>query len=485
MSKLKSISVNSIWYLLYQVFNVLFPFVMTLYGARILLPEGVGHVLSAQNIATYFAIFAFLGIPTYGRREISKARNNNEELSRIYSELFIINTVSTVCFCIAYLGVVFIVPDFRNALPLYLVTGGAIALNFFNNSWLFEGLEDFRFISLRNIIFKAASLVLLFVLVRSQSDYLLFAFIMVLGLYGNYILNIFYAPRLVRFTLNGLNFRRHMAPIFALVAVNLAIELYSLVDVTMIRFLKGEEFVSYYFYAQGINKVLQQVLNTFTIVIVPRLALYYSEKQTSQFSSLISKSLNTIIVLALPMIAGIEVVANNAIVALYGTEYEASVPVLRLLIVLLIVSPVGYLLGSRVLLVTGHEKKMALCVWAGAIVNVIGNFILIPRLGELGAACASVISEVCVAVVYVILGHKYYTLDLKLSEIIKVLTGTALMAGAAYAAGFVSDNLLIRLAAQILAGALTYALVLLITRESLVTDYWKRLTSNTLPKLFR
>ena len=472
MSKPKSIALNSIWYLMYQVFNVLFPFILTLYGARVLLPVGVGRVISAQNIASYFALFAFLGIPTYGRREISKARNDKLALSRIYSELFIINTISTLCFCIVYLGLVFIVPEFRAALPLYLITGGAIALTFFNNSWLFEGVEDFRFISLRNITFKAASLVLLFILVRDESDYLMFALIMVMGTAGNYILNVFFTPRVVKFTLQGLDFRRHLTPIFALVAVNIAIELYSLVDVTMLRFLKGETSAAFYFYAQGINKVLQQVINSFTIVIVPRLALYYKEKKSAEFNSLVSKSLNTIIVLALPMIVGVEVVAGNAIYALYGPEYTTSVPVLRTLIVLLIVSPVGYLLGSRILLVTGHEFKMTLCVWIGAVVNVVCNFVLIPRLGEIGAAAASVISEVCVAVIYIIMGRHFYKLTYKMSSVVKVVVGSLLMGLAAFGAGLLFDNVILKLIVQVVSGVVVYFVVLLVTKEEMVVEYW-------------
>lgn len=475
MSKHKSIAVNSIWYLVYQVFNVLFPFILTLYGARVLLPEGVGRVISAQNIATYFALFAFLGIPTYGRREISKARNDKIALSRIYTELVVINTVSTLCFCVVYLSLILVVPDFRSDLLLYLVTGGAIALNFFNNSWLFEGVEDFRFISLRNISFKLVSLILLFALVRDENDYLVFAFIMVFGTAGNYILNVFYAPHVVRLNFSRLNFRRHMGPIFALVAVNIAIELYSLVDVTMLRFLKGETAAAFYFYAQGINKVLQQVINSFTIVIVPRLALYYKEKKSPEFSLLVSKSLNTIIVLALPMIMGVEVVAGNAITALYGPDYATSIPVLRTLIVLLIVSPVGYLLGSRILLVTGHEFKMTVCVWIGAVVNIICNFLLIPFLGEIGAAAASVISEVVVAVIYVLLGRKFYKLSLKLSEVVKVLAGTVLMGGAAYFAGFIVDNVIVKLIIQVCTGVVVYFVFMLIVKESMVTEYWDKL----------
>lgn len=478
MSKPKSIAANSIWYLIYQVFNVIFPFITTLYAGRILLPEGVGKVISAQNIATYFALLAFLGIPTYGRREIAKVRDDKEALSKIYSELMVINAASTFVFCVLYVGLIFIVPDFRSQLPLYLVVGGAIALNFLNNSWFFEGLEDFKFISIRNIIFKAGSFILLVLLVHNVSDYLWYALITVLGTAGNYILNVLYAPRYVKFSLSGLDLTRHMSPVFALLAVNIAIELYSQIDVTMIRFIVGEKNVAYYSYANGINKILQQVINTFTIVVVPRLTLYFKDSLTAEFNALLSKTLNAIFVLALPMICGIEVVASTAIIALYGPAYADSVPVLRLLAVLLIISPVGYLLGSRVLLVAGKEKLMARCVWAGAVVNIIGNAILIPLFFEKGAAAASILSELCVAVVYIFLGKRYFKIAIDWSEVWKVLLGCILMGACARGCMLITDILLLRLVIQVIAGVAVYGIVLKVTSEKLMSEYLTKFFSH-------
>ena len=477
MNKPKSIAINSVYYLIYQVLNVLYPFVMTLYAARILMPAAVGRVGIAQNLASYFVILSFLGIPTYGKREISKARGDKDKLSKLYSELLVINGISTLIFGALYVTLVLSLDQYRANLPLYLITGGAIALNFINNSWLFEGLEEFKFISIRNMIFKGLAMVLLLILVKDEGDYLIYAGLLVFGNFGNYILNIIYAPRITRFTTKGLSFRRHMKPILALVTVNLAIELYSLVDVTMLGHMKGETSVAYYQYAQGINKILQQVINTFTIVIVPRLALYFKEGKTLEFKNLVTKALNTIIVLALPMVAGIWVVADSAIRLLYGDEFINSVPVLRMVAFLVIVSPIGYLLGSRILLVTGHENQMVLCVAVGAAVNIIGNCFFIRLYSEQGAAVSSVISEIVVMVIYICLGSRYYKAEISLMETIKVLFATALMTVSAYFIGTLAEGLILKLLLQILTGASVYFITLLITKEGLVSEYSARLIS--------
>ena len=101
MSK-KSLSKNSIFYLIYTVLNVLFPFLTGVYVARVLLPDAIGEVAYAQNIAQYFVVFAFLGLPTYGLREIAKARDDKQELNKLYSELLSINFISTTIFLSIY-----------------------------------------------------------------------------------------------------------------------------------------------------------------------------------------------------------------------------------------------------------------------------------------------------------------------------------------------------------------------------------------------
>lgn len=407
---MKSLSKGGIFYLIYNVANIAFPFITGIYVARILYPETIGKITAAQNLAQYFIILAFLGIPTYGVREIAKTRSNDNERSKVYSELLIINLISTCTFTLVYIFVVLNVNEYRSNLSLYLVIGLSIALNAFNNSWLYDGLEEFRFISIRNIVFKIICFGLLILFVRSSSDYLIYAAITVIGVAGNYIVNMLYAPKYVRFSTRGLEFKKHLKPIFMLVVVNLAIELYTLVDITMMNFMCSEKNIAFYKYGSSIQKMLLQVVNSFTMVIVPRLSLYYKEKKENDFNHLVSKGLKLIILIAVPLIIGIFFTSDFLIIKMYGEEYNSSATVLKYLSLLLLISPIGYLLGSRMLLVTGNEGKMIIAVGTGAVVNILGNAVLIPLFQELGATIASVISEIVIMFVYVFLGRNHYKL---------------------------------------------------------------------------
>ena len=467
----KSLTKNSIYYLVCQVLNVVFPFLTGMYVARILMPEAVGKVAYAQNIAQYFAILAFLGIPTYGIREVSKLRNNKELLSKTYTELMVINFVSTSIFLLLYVLLILNVSRFKEDIYLYYITGGSIILNYINNTWLFDGLEEFRFTSIRNIIFKFICFFLLVLLVKTKEDYCIYAFINVFGTGGNYLINMFYTRKYVKLDFTNMRLKNHLKPIMILVTVNLAIELYSLVDVSMLGWFCDKKHVAFYSYGNKICGIFRQLINSFTMVVVPRLAFYYGGKDKENFNRLISKTLKIIMVLGIPIMGGIQLTANNAIILLYGEKFIPSAGILKLLSLTLIISPVGYLLGSRVLLVTNNEKKMVLSVGAGAVINIICNYFLIQNYYEVGAAVASVISEFVVMIIYVYLGRKFYILVDFSRTLMKTIFATVIMMILLSILGLLFKSIISVLIIQVLVGVISYFLILILLKEQLVVEF--------------
>lgn len=474
----KSLTKNSIFYLIYEVLNVVFPFLTGMYVARVLLADSIGQVAYAQNIAQYFVIFSFLGIPTYGMREVAKTKKNKDDLNRLYTELMIINTVSTLVFLVIYLSMVFLIQSFRSQITLFLVVGLSIALNFLNNSWLYTGLEEFPYISVRNVFFKVISFVLLVFLVKDTDDYMKYASITAIGTAGNYLMNITHARKFVSIDFKGLKFKKHLRPIFFLVVVNLAIEIYTLVDTTMLGILCDDKNVAFYSYGSKINKIFLQIVNTFTMVLVPRISAYYKEKRMNEFNNLLTKVLEIIVLLALPMIVGIQFTADFLIVEIYGEIYINSAYVLRILSLVLLISPVGYLLGSRVLLVAGREKKMVFCVSVGAIINVLANVILIPLCQEFGAAIASVISEVIVMAIYVKYGSYIFSLKKLRKSILKIVIAIIFMSVYLYICTLLPIygwNLIIL---QFFGAIIVYAILLILLRESIITEMLVKIVHN-------
>lgn len=470
----KSLTKNSFFYFIYNVLNMVFPFLTSMYVARILPPTMIGEVAYAQNIVSYFTILAFLGLPTYGLREISKARYHYEELCKLFSELFIINFISTVVFSSIYYGMILLVPDFQNNLLLYSVVGITVILNMLNIGWLFEGLEEFRYVSIRNAVFKFIMFALLLLIVRGPDDMIPYVLITILGVAGNNAVNVFFSRKFIKFQWHGLHFARHMKSIFMLVMVNLAIEIYSLVGTSMLGALATKESVAFYTYADKTNSILKQITNTITMVLVPRIALYYGEGKMEDFNILLTKALKILVLLAVPIIVGMQFTADFLFPSLFGAAYIQAAAVERILCLGLLIAPIGYLLGSRVLLVSGKENKMALCVSAGAVTNVIGNYVLIRSFNEIGAAMACLIGELVVASLYINYGRTVFSLYPLRKNVLNVFLAGAVMALYLFTCNLILSYGWPRLILQVLGSAFVYAVALWVLKDSVFCEFGNR-----------
>jgi|GEM_PF-2859468 len=134
-------------------------------------------------------------------------------------------------------------------------------------------------------------------------------------------------------------------------------------------------------------------------------------------------------------------------------------------------SPIGYLLGSRVMLITNQERKMFISVSIGAIVSLIGNFILIKQFAEYGAAIALIISEIVIMIVYITFSHKYFKLIKVIPSILKVFTASIGMIVLLYIESQLSLSIYIKLLIQIISSAFVYFGILLLVKENTVSEY--------------
>lgn len=477
MAQQKSITKNSIYYLLHNILNVVFPLITGIYVAHVVLPDRIGDVVSAQNIAQYFVLLSFLGIPTYGMREISKVRDDKKALGKLYSELMVINSISTLFFAICYYAIILLIPHYSENISVYAITGIGIIFNFINNTWLYEGLEEFKFTSIRSIVMKVLSFVALIIFVRGPEDYLIYAFISVMGVAGNYIFNIAYSHKICRFSIKELDLKRHLKPVLFLFVVNIAIELYTLVDTTMLSFMAPSANVAYYSYGHKIFNIFKSITNSFTMVIVPRLVYCYGKDNNIQFNRLLSKTLCIICWIAFPLIIGIQFVAGSVVTFIYGDVFINSAYVLRIVSLLLLVSPVGYLLGSRVLLVSNNESKMIICVGIGCIVNIIGNAVLIPRFQEYGAAIASVLSEIVVMIIYLSYGKRYFKLMNVNNTIKKIVVSVIAMSIYLLIIKYaVPDSIgILKTIIEIIGAVPIYAVLLIVQKEDITLGYYTKI----------
>lgn len=428
LGKEKSLTQNSIANVLYNLLKVLFPLIYSTYVSHILLASGVGKISFAQNIVQYFTILAALGIPNYGIREIAKIKNSEIMTNKLFNELISINFISTTICALLYFTLVNSIEFFAPERLLYNVVGINILLNYFNVEWFYQGKEEFAYIAVRSFWVKLISLLFIFLFVKKREDYIIYAFISTVVIASNSILNVCNLRKYnIKICLKYCAFAPHIKPIIVLLCSTIAVEMYTLLDTTMLGAMCSEEAVGYYTNSIKLVRILIVVISSIGTVLLPRMSAYFGNKKYEECNELVSKTVKVLLFFFLPCGIGIYMTADQLIPILYGQSFLPAVTTLKIASFLIYALGFSNLFGTQILLAFDSEKKLLVCTIVGAVSNVILNVLFIPIFSQNGAAFASVVSETLVTVLSIIFCKKYIKVSISKKFWVSSVLGLMLM----------------------------------------------------------
>jgi len=391
---MKSIRLNFIYNLLLSLSRVVFPLITAPYVARVLSPDGVGLFNFSNMYASYFAMFAVLGIPTYGMREVAKVREDKDKLSLLVSQLVSIQTVLTIAATLLFLGSIAAVGLLRKDALVFLISGMILYLSPVKTEWYFSGEERFGFITMRQVIVKALCIVSIFVFVKTRADMLIYVTIYAIGNIVGEVWTFLAMLRdgvKLRFTFKGL--RQHMRPVLILFASGVAISIYTMLDTLMLGFISDYSEVAYYNCASNISKSLLAAVTSFSAVAVPRMSYYLSEGNVYEANKLVDKGFSVASFLAIPAAIGLACIAPTFTILFYGDKFAGAILPLQIMAFVLMAIGLNNITCWQVLIGTGKDKLYLYSVVAGALLNLVLNSVLIPFFGAVGASVASVVAE--------------------------------------------------------------------------------------------
>lgn len=464
---MNSLAKNSLYNVLYRLLNIIFPFITSIYVARVLGADGIGKVAAAQNIVSYFTIFASMGIPTYGIKLIAQFKVKSKESSKAFSELFVINFILSVVCSIAYYILIFMVPYFEGKHLLYSVTGFSLILNIINVDWFYQGIQEYRYIAIRSLIIKIVALGALIFLVKGTQDYVVYAFITSAALVGNYLFNILKLPQYIKFELKNIRLAEHLKPIFSLFIACLAAEIYVLADTTMLDIMSNSTIVGYYSMSMKIVKIIRGLVVAVSAVFLPQLSYYYYNGEHDKFKNLTNRGLHILLALSLPVAMGIFLVSDDAIISFFGNSYIGSVLTTRILSISVISVAISNYIGLQILVTLGKEKITTISTICGALLNIALNYMLIPIWLHEGAAIASTITEIAVMVIQIVLARKYIRFSPNLKT---VLIPTIIMCVGVNIIHQMGMAVQIRLILECLVGVGLYYVVALKMKDEFIFD---------------
>ena len=429
MNEYKKITKNYIVNIVYQIFTLITPLVTTPYISKVLGAKNIGIYSYTLSIVTYFMVIGSLGFPLYGQREVAFVTEDMKKRSSLFCQIILAQLILTLTTTILYLIFVNkVIKEYRNIYLIQVV--GLIGYSFATN-WFYMGIEKFEISVGKNIFVKFLSIILIFLFVKNPTDLLKYTFIMgISNVFGNLIILID-IKNYICFSIAEVSIKKifqHIKPAFIMGIPYYITTIYAVIDRTMLGFFgKGYQEVGYYEQSQKIITLAMAFVTAISTVLLPRIANEVGKKNKEKIKELLILGNRIILITALPIIAGLIITGDMIIPWFFGLEFQKVEILIKIFSPLPLFMGITNLLANQYLIAVKEEKKLICIILISTIINCAMNIILIPHFNSIGAAYATVLSEMIKLSISLVYLKKIISIKSLFSGSIKYILSTLFM----------------------------------------------------------
>ena len=469
----QSVKVNYILNLINTGTQMLFPLITFPYVCRVIEADGIGQINFFQSIISYISLFTCLGIPMYAIREIARDRSDVVQMNRTAMEILLLHSMLTLVGYAIVAILCLTVPQIQVNIPLFLILSLTIFFTAIGCEWFYQGIEDFKYITIRGLFIKTVSVVLLFIFVKSKTDLLYYGCYTVFGVLGGNIFNFFRLRKYIHrenIIFSELHIKRHVKPVLKVFSFSVVTSIYLQLNTVLLGFLKNALAVGYFAAATKVMQMLLTMSACLGSVMMPRASHLIAENKEEEFNRLIQKSYDFTLAIALPMTIGLIFCAPSLITALCGVKFEHSILPSQIIAPIILMVAISNVFGIQVLFPKGKINIVTLCCGIGAVADLILNLCLIPFFSYIGTSIAYLGAEVATTVSMYFIGRKYIPIICFKKSHLTYALGCIVMAFALYGISLLQLPTLTILLLQGCCGVLAYFIILCICKDEMLVQ---------------
>ena len=452
---------------------MLFPLITFPYVCRVIEADGIGQINFFQSIISYISLFTCLGIPMYAIREIARDRSDVVQMNQTAMEILLLHSMLTLVGYAIVAILCLTVPQIQVNIPLFLILSLTIFFTAIGCEWFYKGIEDFKYITIRGLIIKTVSVVLLFIFVKSKTDLLYYGCYTVFGVLGGNIFNFFRLRKYIHrenIIFSELHIKRHVKPVLKVFSFSVVTSIYLQLNTVLLGFLKNALAVGYFAAATKVMQMLLMMSSCLGSVMMPRASHLIAENKEDEFNRLIQKSYDFTLAIALPMTIGLIFCAPSLITALCGVKFEHSILPSQIIAPIILMVAISNVFGIQVLFPKGKINIVTLCCGIGAVADLILNLCLIPIFSYIGTSIAYLGAEVATTVSMYFIGRKYIPIIYFKKSHLTYALGCIVMAFALYGLSLLQLPTLTILLLQGCCGVLAYFIILCICKDEMLVQ---------------
>lgn len=455
MNKVKS---NFLYNIVYQLLVLVIPLITAPYLSRVIGASGVGIYSYTYSIVYYFMLLVLLGVNNYGNRSIAKVRNNKDRLSKTFWSIYLFQLLMGIIMLFFYIMYVLLINN--NYTSIAWIETLFIISAMIDINWFYFGLEEFKITITRNMCIKVLSVILIFIFVRAKEDLWKYTLIMSLTtLISQLVLWSFVCKKINFIKVSKHDILKHIKPNLILFIPVIAVSLYKIMDKIMLGSMSSIVEVGYYENAEKIINIPLTFITSLGTVMLPRISNILANGNIDKVNKYINKSISFVMFLSFAMCFGLIAVGYNFAPIYFGESFQKTGILIMLLSVTLPFLSFANVLRTQYLIPNENDKVYIVSVSLGALINLIMNFIFIPRYYSIGACIGTIAAEFIVMFYQAMAVRKELDIKKYIKNIIPFFIKSLIMFTAVYSFNYINMNNFIRIFVQVLIGITIYLLL--------------------------
>ena len=381
------------------------------YVSRVILAENIGVCGFVDGIINFFLQFAVLGIGSYGVREIARCGNDTEKRSRIFSNLIFINIILTAVAVVVLIALTLSVDrlqSYREFLGVGLIK---IIFNAFLIEWFFQGIEHFKFITIRSVAINFCYVIAVLLLVKDGGDTIVYYFLTSLVVVLNALFNWITRRKFCRLSFRNLAPKKYLKPIFTFGYYRILTSMYTTFNVIFLGLVAGDIQAGYFTASTKLYTIIMAAFTAFTTVMIPRVSMMLQSKEYDKLQSVADDTFDILVFVSLPVIFFGMFFAPQIVDLVAGSGYEGAIMPFRITIALLLIIGMEQIVIQQFLMASTNISSILWLSTIGAITGIVVNVIFTPEYGAVGAAVAWSLSEIVVLIMGVSMMKRYTQLQ--------------------------------------------------------------------------
>lgn len=428
--KRDSLKKSSLFNIVIKLLTYLIPLVLSPYLYRTLTFTGVGTFTFQSAYVAYFTLIATFGFNEYGTKRISTATEDPKELNRRFWSIFFSKQILGLACLLVYFTMVatHVFGDSSNDISYYVLSLNIVA-TMLDITFLYQGVEKFKSISLRTAFIKIINLVLIFVFVKKPEDYLIYVWIMTTSTVLSSV--IMFLPLHKYVGKPSMEYKAFFLDIkgaFAFFVSALAISLYTTIDSTILGLLTDQTQVGYFSSAIKIKEIVTSISFAIVPIIFSRVSYLVSIKKEVEARELTYKTFNIILDFSIPCMFGIICVANVFMPLYFGADAINAVTMLIISSVSLPLISMSLIINNAYFLPKNKITTANMIYISAAIFNLVVAYLFINLFGPNGIAVAMVATELFVAILCMYYSSKDIDYKRVLKTVLKPFDAALIMA---------------------------------------------------------